>query len=481
MSIPTIKWAAFFLHRQKNNPMEKPNLEQNVTIGKRGGKKLDYEGYSYNFKEFNGIGMFWRCNKRGCNGAIVTSENYVMESVKSHIHPPDFSKAMKKNMIDLIKERSITTNESSRDIVYNVMQSSENISQIYNIKYLKEQVTKFRNANNFTFEKDYDIPLEIRKTYNDIDFVFFDSGMFENNRIIIFATQSDLIHLFNSKIWVIDGTFKVVPNDFEQLCTIQAKIREKFVPLVFCLMKKRDLFSYMLFLEQIKHKFLNLQPELIIMDFEHGIFTSCKSIFPQSILNGCLFHLSQIVWRKLQGFKYTCMYKENSEFRFNINLIMALSFVPYQYIETQAKFLMEYFVRENVFKEAIEVLNWFTINFIDKETCLPNHHPEFWSVYKRTLNKQPRTTNSLEGYHRHLNSVCEVSNPTLLSLGKELIKENFLVKKSLNDSHYLYFTKTKKLQNELSEIDEIVMSFNKFYDVEFLKAVAINFKFELND
>ena len=48
-------------------PKMKINLSKNIIKSIRGGLKIGYEGYFYNF-----VGHFinvdgWRCNKRGCN------------------------------------------------------------------------------------------------------------------------------------------------------------------------------------------------------------------------------------------------------------------------------------------------------------------------------------------------------------------------------------------------------------------------------
>jgi hypothetical protein len=36
-----------------------------------------------------------------------------------------------------------------------------------------------------------------------------------------FTTASNLINLTNSEIWVLDGTFKIAPDEFTQVITIQ--------------------------------------------------------------------------------------------------------------------------------------------------------------------------------------------------------------------------------------------------------------------
>lgn len=47
-----------------------------------------------------------------------------------------------------------------------------------------------------------------------------------------------------------------------------------------------------------------------------------------------------------------------------------------------------------------------------------NHGVKYESVYGRSKLKHPRTTDSLEGYHRHLNSFLSALNTNLLKFKK---------------------------------------------------------------
>jgi hypothetical protein len=51
----------------------------------------------------------------------------------------------------------------------------------------------------------------------------YDSCFVLCDRMVIFATDSDLIHLSNNKRFIIDGIFKVVTGKFEPLLAIQAE------------------------------------------------------------------------------------------------------------------------------------------------------------------------------------------------------------------------------------------------------------------
>ena len=61
-----------------------------------------------------------------------------------------------------------------------------------------------------------------------------------NSRHIIFASNRQLDVLASSKVWYMDGTFKIVRKPFTQMFSIHAFLRTgddtKQVPLVFCMM-----------------------------------------------------------------------------------------------------------------------------------------------------------------------------------------------------------------------------------------------------
>ncbi|KAG0436193.1 hypothetical protein DMUE_4343 [Dictyocoela muelleri] len=71
-----------------------------------------------------------------------------------------------------------------------------------------------------------------------------------------------------------------------------------------------------------------IQPELIICDYEKSLGNSLTLIFPNNKIRGCLFHFSQIIWRKVQEMKLVQDYKKNNNIRNIIRRILTLPFIP---------------------------------------------------------------------------------------------------------------------------------------------------------
>jgi hypothetical protein len=124
----------------------------------------------------------------------------------------------------------------------------------------------------------------IKRTKFGANFLLYDSGKNIANRLVIFGTRSDLIHLKNNKTWYLDGTISIITSKYKQLYTIQIKMRNVFIPILFCLMTKKDFVSYNYLFSLLKTKFNLNDPERIILDFEYAPFAAFKQIFPETLL-----------------------------------------------------------------------------------------------------------------------------------------------------------------------------------------------------
>lgn len=63
---------------------------------------------------------------------------------------------------------------------------------------------------------------------------------FMNERILIFGSVENLKVLGRSRVWLMDGTFKIVPTIMRQLFTIHAHINEHVVPVIYCVMSSKS-------------------------------------------------------------------------------------------------------------------------------------------------------------------------------------------------------------------------------------------------
>lgn len=448
------------------------NLEDKIIQSNKGKQKLAFEGYFYNFDKIVDNTVRWRCNKRGCNVFLKTTPGYVLVSdIPLHDHMKDGNKFDRVILKAKIKERALTTQESGRDIAVSL--SCKAPHTVVDHKYMVDFVCKTRKKANFTPSQNYDIPLELHNTNKDRKFLFYDSGMEDVNRIVVFTTEENIEHFCYSNVVICDGTFKSCPSNFEQLYTIQCKVRQYNLPLVYCFMKNRSEASYNLLFSWLMGVCKdNCQPKDIILDFEVASWKSCKNFLPGSSIYGCVFHFGQIIWRRVQMLGFSKEFKENYEIRFQVKMILALSFVPPNEVTIIAARLKAYLVTEKSVN-VLRLFEWFQENYLHMESN--NKSIFFWNVYERVKKGIPRTSNSIEGYHRHLNSLVQTKQSSFLLIVRKLIDEQTVTEQKLLMSLHKNVTEKKD-----EPIATIVNDYTSYYGLEYLKKVVLNFNWKLD-
>ncbi|KAG0436447.1 hypothetical protein DMUE_4219, partial [Dictyocoela muelleri] len=93
----------------------------------------------------------------------------------------------------------------------------------------------------------------------------------------------------------------------------------------------------------------------------------------------------------------------------------------------------------------------------------------FWSIQERILKDIPKTTNNLEGWHRSINSNFSFSHPSIYELGHELKKQHAYVENMISKIFYIDFQSTP---NYNSQLKSILLRYNEFYDINYLKIIS---------
>lgn len=120
--------------------------------------------------------------------------------------------------------------------------------------------------------------------------------------IIIFSCDTNLRFLSNCTTYYMDGTFKYSPKYFLQLFTIHGGYNGHYVPANFCILPDKRVVTYETTLKNIKFTAekmnICLHPKNVVSDFELAIRKSVKSVWPESNVFGCKFHLAQNWFKK---------------------------------------------------------------------------------------------------------------------------------------------------------------------------------------
>ncbi|KRX69353.1 hypothetical protein T06_10532 [Trichinella sp. T6] len=119
---------------------------------------------------------------------------------------------------------------------------------------------------------------QFKTTKSGEDFLLCQSNC---RHILIFATGTNIRLLAACRTWGMDGTFKIVPQWYQQLFTIHAFVAGKLVPAVYCLCTGKDIGKYGYIFQALIDKAavleVDLNPDTIIY-CPHSTFGSCSNL-----------------------------------------------------------------------------------------------------------------------------------------------------------------------------------------------------------
>nr|CAD2136316.1 unnamed protein product [Meloidogyne enterolobii] len=200
----------------------------------KNGEKLIYDGFIY-VKCKNGPDnkRYWRCEfwrSHKCNGFAVTDSDNMVTVTKQHDHERSPNRVELAKIKDRIVQAAVTTTLSPREIVNNQIAgiSDQAKAELPKLVNLEKTVGRKRFADGQPvprFLSEIDIPENLRRTKTNIseDFILVDTGADDCNRIIIFASPTDVARLSTSDVWLCDGTFKNDQKLFYQLWIISGQ------------------------------------------------------------------------------------------------------------------------------------------------------------------------------------------------------------------------------------------------------------------
>ncbi|KAJ8309738.1 hypothetical protein KUTeg_011603 [Tegillarca granosa] len=236
-----------------------------------------------------------------------------------------------------------------------------------------------------------------------------------DHRHLIFASDQQLQHLASAKTWYIDGTFKIVSKTFVQLLSIHFFARSgddmKQLPGIYVLMprKRKDY-------KQVFARIFELMPsppvtELLVGDFEEGMWRAAKSVLRGVRIHGCAFHWGQAVWRHVQELGLQMDYSQRyGVFKF-VRKLLALPFLPEEQIPVAFNTLKETVTSERL----IQLTNYIERTWINVDIWTPSS----WTVYRMAV----RTNNDVEGWHHRINRRAQKSSLSFYVLVILLFKE----------------------------------------------------------
>lgn len=466
-------------------------------LSQRGQRQLIYNNYIYSEHGKGKNIVHWRCiyyQSKHCQAKIHTTSNkkcgQVLESNKKneseHCHIMEKSEIEAYKIKSKIRKMASKTSEKPMNIVAkatsNVSETTSATLPLNKSLCRNIQRERVRVLGGPTLPKsiaELVVPEMFKKTLRGDKFFYCDHN--ENgNRTLMFTTEENLRILNKCRILQGDGTFETVPEIFKQLYTIHGQYKGNLVPLVYILTTDQSEESYTFVLKYLHKLKPELNPSLLIIDFEISFINAFRTVFPECDIHGCYFHFCQCIWRCIQRSGLQELYQNDENFSLQIRHLLALSFVKPDDVKVYYDLLLksDYFVQN---KDLLSpVLSYFEPNWVIRKKrrhTSPRFSIELWNCYNCVINNDPRTNNGIEGWHNGFSAKLNVAHASIWKFLNAIQLEQSLTENKLTD------IAAKKIVNKKSkkaiELDRRLFDIVSEYDqdrLNYLKSIALNVK-----
>lgn len=371
------------------------------------------------------------CTREGnCRARLHTTESSknpdILKFVGTHNHEPDPIQCERREAINAITESAKTTQlPPSQIIAAHTASLSKACKGKLPLKYnMARVIRKVRSRDGGSLvvphrKEDIQLPDEFTM-YQKQNFLFYDSGATQD-RLMIFTTEQNLNFLEKCDVWMMDGTFKSSPTLFDQLFIVHGYRNKTTFPLVYCLMPNWTTPTYLTLFQQLKNGNPNLDPKMIMTDFERASRNAFHQVFPAAEGKGCFFHFRQCFYRHIQRTREVYDgYSNDSEFKLMLNHLVALAFVPPEDVETCYERLMEepFFVNNaEILVEFIQYFERTWIGTVFRHRKVPALFSiGLWNCFHSILEELPKTNNFCEGFHSGFSGTLGAAHPTIYKL-----------------------------------------------------------------
>ena len=161
-----------------------------------------------------------------------------LERINNHTHAPSETKCEIAKVRANIKRRATETQDPAQVILGIELGGISEAAAINlpALHHIRRNIRLQRQVNQqlpipANREDVPELPLQYQRSYANEQFLIFDSGQGDADRVFIFGTNQSLQLLSQSQNWLGDGTFKVCLQILFQIYTIQSQINRTYSPL----------------------------------------------------------------------------------------------------------------------------------------------------------------------------------------------------------------------------------------------------------
>ncbi|XP_076060312.1 uncharacterized protein LOC143036638 [Oratosquilla oratoria] len=294
--------------------------ELEVITSSRGDQKICPDGFMHTKKHVakSVDEIVWRCVKRSSTlkcPALIKTTRTVSEPrvVSDHNHLADAVGCQVEKTRQSMKRKAATTNDCPNQILsFTVAELPEEVkARMPKANSTKRALRRIRAEHR---PRDPQSLQDLVITSDWASNLHYDNGQEPVERVIIFTTPRHLEELAACDGWCMDGTFSVSPRLFTQLYVIQGRSHGVYLPLIYALLERKTKASYETLFWVLEEG--GCDPSTVIIDFERPVELALRVVFEEEVqVRFCLYHLSQSIWRQIQGLGLKKLYESDDEFR----------------------------------------------------------------------------------------------------------------------------------------------------------------------
>ncbi|KII72244.1 hypothetical protein RF11_08666 [Thelohanellus kitauei] len=461
----------------------------NFVYSARGKKKIVHEGYVYYYEKSssNGKKIFWKCDQRTtekCNARIHTcaETHKIIKCMHNHTHGSDPARVELLKLRGTVRNLAMQSDEPPSKIIQDAIQLSPSnvLVGLHPIDSLKRMISRKRSSKptrkSFKSLEEVELPEEYRKYKQpeNEDFLLIDTGSDDPGRILVFGRKSNTDHLQDLNQIFIDGNFHDAPVPFHRIYVIMAKRHSSIIPLFYILLPNSHPFTIHKLFDVLCEKWPWFKPYCVSVDFEHDIRYVISSHFPTAKLDGCFFHFTKILKKKLDENGLIKRYNNETEFSLWVRMIAALAFVPKVSLETAISALLS-----KLPPDLHEMMNWFACTFLNFTTLINDHQvlypPDTWSVHDR-ITSPNSVYFQVENLHKRMMGHLSTASKNLFKLIEKFKNIQSETDREFTEAQNTNLDLNRRTSVSKSEdrISKLVDSFKESNMVEFLRGIAFN-------
>ena len=269
------------------------------------------------------------------------------------------------------------------------------------------------------------------------------------NDLIILTTAQNMKELCNCKLLLGDGTFKYCPNNFKQMYTIHGYRGNHFFPAAYIFINNKSEEIYKEVFSALNHLAVDLCsvelcPEKFVLDFELAAINSIKDTFPTAEVKACRFHLLQSWFKRIKNDRVLrSHYEEQTELGKWLKGHLGLPFLPPEMIPKAWKELTESRPHQ-VSPQCDKFSDYILTNYVEKgadQHFKPSlFTPSLWAGEpcdpRLTGEREIRTSNACESFHRYFNEVFFKTHPNFVTVLFELLliqEKTYTILQTINE------------------------------------------------